>query len=127
VSTLQTIYLGLTLRSPIVASAGPVTGDPETAFRLEEAGAGAIVLPSLFEEEILNEELGLNRALEAAGAFAETQGYFPAIEAFDTTADRYVAAIGRAKDHLTIPVIARDRPGRGHDRRAQREPEVDGL
>jgi dihydroorotate dehydrogenase (fumarate) len=107
VSTLQTLYLGLTLRSPIVASAGPATGDPETAVRLEEAGAGAIVLPSLFEEEIVNEELGLNRALEAgAGAFAETQSYFPTIEAFDTTADRYVAALGRAKDHLTIPVIA---------------------
>jgi dihydroorotate dehydrogenase (fumarate) len=106
-STLQTLYLGLTLRSPIVASAGPVTRDLETAVRLEEAGAAAIVLPSLFEEEIVNEELGLNRALEAgAGAFAETQSYFPTIEAFDTTADRYVAALGRAKSHLSIPVIA---------------------
>jgi dihydroorotate dehydrogenase (fumarate) len=106
-STLQTLYLGLTLRSPIVASAGPLTRDLETAVRLEEAGAAAIVLPSLFEEEIVNEELGLNRALETgAGAFAETQSYFPTIEAFDTTADRYVAALARAKTHLTIPVIA---------------------
>lgn len=106
-STLQTLYLGLALRSPIVASAGPLTRDVETAVGLEEAGAAAIVLPSLFEEEIVNEELGLNRALEAgAGAFAETQSYFPAIEAFETTADRYVAALGRAKSHLSIPVIA---------------------
>jgi dihydroorotate dehydrogenase (fumarate) len=107
VSTLQTIYLGLTLRSPIVASAGPVTRDLDDAVRLEEAGAGAIVLPSLFEEEILNEELGLNRALEAgAGADAEAQSYFPRIEAFDTTADRYIASVSAAKSHLTIPVIA---------------------
>jgi dihydroorotate dehydrogenase (fumarate) len=75
--------------------------------RLEEAGAAAIVLPSLFEEEIVNEELGLNRALEAgAGAFAETQSYFPTIEAFDTTADRYLAALEQAKRRLAIPVIA---------------------
>jgi len=106
-STLQTLYLGLTLRSPIVASAGPVTRELDNAVRLEEAGAGAIVLPSLFEEDILNEELGLNRALEAgAGAGAEAQSYFPTIEAFDTTADRYVAALAVAKRHLTVPVIA---------------------
>jgi len=106
-STLQTAYLGLTLRSPIVASAGPATRGLDNAVRLEEAGAGAIVLPSLFEEEIVNEELGLNRALEAgAGADAEAQSYFPTIEAFDSTADRYIAAVWAAKSHLTIPVIA---------------------
>jgi dihydroorotate dehydrogenase (fumarate) len=107
VSTLQTLYLGLTLRSPIVVSAGPATRDPESAVRLEEAGAAAIVLPSLFEEEILNEELGLNRALEAgAGTVAESQSYFPTIEAFDTTADRYLTALEQAKRRLAIPVIA---------------------
>src|SRR5205085_2050927 len=107
-STLQTLYLGLTLRSPIVASAGPATGDPDTAVRLEEAGAGAVVLPSLFEEEVLREELGLNGALDAgAGAFPEVGGgYFPAVDAFDTVADRYVSALGRAKHHLSVPVIA---------------------
>jgi dihydroorotate dehydrogenase (fumarate) len=107
VSTLQTMYLGLTLRSPIVASAGPVTGDLDLAVRLEEAGAGAVVLPSLFEEEILHEEMALNAALEAgAGAFPEAQSYFPAVESLETAADRYVAAVERAKRHLTVPVIA---------------------
>jgi dihydroorotate dehydrogenase (fumarate) len=107
VSTLQTLYLGLTLRSPIVASAGPATGDLETAVRLEEAGAGAIVLPSLFEEEILHEELSLNAALETgAGAFPEASSYFPAVDAFETIADRYVASVERTKHHLAIPVIA---------------------
>ena len=61
---LRTSYLGLDLRSPIVASAAPDNGKPDTARLLERAGAGAIVLPSLFEEEILAEEVGLNRSLE---------------------------------------------------------------
>ena len=57
---LDTTYLGLALRSPIVASAGPLTGDPDTAARLADAGAGAIVLPSLFEEEIVHEQVELD-------------------------------------------------------------------
>jgi hypothetical protein len=65
---LRTRYLGLDLRSPIVASAAPHNGEPETARRLEAAGVGAIVLPSLFEEEIVAEELGLNRARAGDGA-----------------------------------------------------------
>ena len=57
---LTTTYLGLELRSPIVASASPLTGDADGASRMEDAGAGAIVLPSLFEEEVLHEELELD-------------------------------------------------------------------
>ena len=79
---LTTRYLGLTLRSPIVASAAPHNNQPDTAGRLERAGVGAIVLPSLFEEEILAEELGLNRSLEqGTEAFAEALDYFPAVDA----------------------------------------------
>ena len=89
---LRTRYLGLELRSPIVASSSPLTGDPASARRLEEAGAGAIVLPSLFEEEILNEELQLDRALEAGHEqFAEALDYFPAIDAYPGVGDRYLA------------------------------------
>jgi dihydroorotate dehydrogenase (fumarate) len=106
-STLQTVYLGLMLRSPIVASAGPATRDLDSAVRLEEAGAGAVVMPSLFEEEIVHEELGFNGVLEAgAGAFPDADGYFPTVQAFDTIADRYVAALAQFKHHLTVPVIA---------------------
>jgi dihydroorotate dehydrogenase (fumarate) len=57
VTALDTLYLGLNLRSPIVASAGPLTGDPDTAARLADAGAGALVLPSLFEAEVAHEEI----------------------------------------------------------------------
>lgn len=111
-----------------MASAGPVTGDLGTAVRLEEAGAGAIVLPSLFEEEILHEEWGLNGALEAgAGAFPEAHSYFPAVEAFDTTADRYFTTVRLAKKHLSVPVIASLKPqrpaGAGRDPR-QRRPDA---
>ena len=75
---LRTRYLGLELRSPLVASASPLTGEAPIARRLEEAGAAAIVLPSLFEEEILNEEIELNRSLEAGTEqFAEALDYFP--------------------------------------------------
>ncbi len=62
---LRTRYLGLDLRSPIVASASPLTGELASARRLEQAGAAAIVLPSLFEEEIVFEEIEINRSLEA--------------------------------------------------------------
>jgi dihydroorotate dehydrogenase (fumarate) len=106
-TTLDTLYLGLELRSPLVASAGPATGDLETAVRLEEAGAGAIVLPSLFEEEILHEEVEMNRALDTgSGQFPEATSYFPAVETFETAGDRYVRYLGQAKKHLTVPVIA---------------------
>jgi dihydroorotate dehydrogenase (fumarate) len=107
VTDLTTTYLGLKLRSPIVASAGPHTGDPLTVERLEAAGAGAAVLPSLFEEEILHEEIELNRALEAGTErFWESVDYFPVVPKFDTATDRYLALIERTKAAVSIPIIA---------------------
>ena len=104
---LRTRYLGLELRSPIVASAAPQNGEPAMAARLEAAGAGAIVLPSLFEEEILAEELGLNHALEQGTEhFAEALDYFPAVQEFFGAADRYVAALERVRTQATVPIIA---------------------
>ena len=104
---LRTNYLGLELRSPIVASASPSTGDPDTARLLDEAGVGAIVLPSLFEEQILNEEVELNRSLEAgSGQFAEALEYFPTIEAFAGVGERYLACLRQIRAGSTVPVIA---------------------
>jgi dihydroorotate dehydrogenase (fumarate) len=104
---LRTTYLGLDLRSPIVASAGPLTRDLEAAERLEAAGAGAIVMPSLFEEEIVHEEVELTFALEAgAEHFAEALEYFPRFPEVDSFLDHYLATISELKDALTIPVIA---------------------
>jgi dihydroorotate dehydrogenase (fumarate) len=104
---LSTRYLGLELRSPIVASAAPHNGEPTMAGRLEAAGVGAIVLPSLFEEEILAEELGLNRSLEQGTEhFAEAIDYFPAVGSFLHAGDRYVASLERIKSQVAVPVIA---------------------
>ena len=104
---LRTRYLGLELRSPIVASAAPPNREPATAGLLERAGAGAIVLPSLFEEEILAEEIELNRSLEQGTEhFAEALDYFPAVEGFVGAADRYLASLERVKARVTVPIIA---------------------
>lgn len=104
---LRTRYLGLELRSPIVASAAPHNAEAAMARRLEAAGVGAIVLPSLFEEEILVEEIGLERSLEQGTEhFAEALDYFPRVVAFVGTADRYVAGLERIKAQSMIPIIA---------------------
>ena len=104
---LRCRYLGLDLNSPIVASASPLNDDPDIAKRIEDAGASAIVMPSLFEEEILREEVELNRSLEAGSEhFAEALDYFPDIDDFATASDRYLAKIEALKAALEVPVIA---------------------
>jgi dihydroorotate dehydrogenase (fumarate) len=104
---LRTRYLGLELRSPIVASASPLTREPDTARMLEEAGAAAIVLPSLFEEEILHEEDQLNESLDAGtDQFAEALSYFPNMASFAGAGDRYLARLEEIKSRSAIPVIA---------------------
>jgi dihydroorotate dehydrogenase (fumarate) len=100
-------YLGLDLRSPVVASASPLTRDADTVARIEAAGAAAVVLPSLFEEEILHEEVELTRALEAGSEhFAEALDYFPAVDGFADTGARYLGDLERVKARVAIPVIA---------------------
>ncbi|MDA8236343.1 MAG: dihydroorotate dehydrogenase-like protein [Chloroflexi bacterium] len=103
---LRTRYLGLELRSPLVASPSPLTGELESALALADAGAGALVLPSLFEEEILHEELEINRSLDAGtDEFAEALDYFPAVETLAFAGDRYLAHLRRLKAAVAIPVI----------------------
>ncbi len=104
---LGTRYLGLELRSPLVASPSPLTRDPDGAAQLVEAGAAALVLPSLFEEEILHEELELDRSLQAGSdQFAEALGYFPAITSYSGTGDQYLDRLRRIKAQVAVPVIA---------------------
>jgi dihydroorotate dehydrogenase (fumarate) len=103
---LTTRYLGLSLRSPIIASASPITRDPGQALQLDRAGVGAIVLPSLFEEEVENEELELSASLDAGTeAFAESLDYFPEVETFIGEGDRYLRALERVKRQVGVPVI----------------------
>ena len=75
---LTTRYLGLKLKNPLVASAGPLTGDLDTLRRLEDAGAAAAVFPSLFEEQIEHEEMEIHNFFEFhAHSNAESRTYFP--------------------------------------------------
>ena len=106
-SGLATHYLGLALRSPLVASAGPLTGHLETLVQLQDAGAGAVVLPSLFEEEVVGEALRLDRALElGAEQSGEATGYFPTMDFSDLGPDRHVRLVEEAKAALDVPVVA---------------------
>lgn len=104
---LRTEYLGLSLRTPLVASSSPLTGNLDDLRRLEDAGASAVVLPSLFEEEIEFEALEIHRLLETgAEAFAEAPSYFPELADYDTGPEGYLELVARAKQALAIPVIA---------------------
>ncbi len=104
---VTTRYLGLELSSPVVASASPLTGRLDTVAAIVDAGAAAVVLPSLFEEEILQEEVELNRALEAGSEhFAEALDYFPDVVDIAHAGDRYVTRLAETRAAVQVPVIA---------------------
>jgi len=107
VTDLATEYLGLHLRSPLVASSSPLTGNLDDLRRLEDAGAGAVVLPSLFEEQIEHEAVQVDRVLETgAGMFGEALTFFPDLGDYDTGPDRALELVRRAREALDVPVIA---------------------
>jgi dihydroorotate dehydrogenase (fumarate) len=106
---LATKYLGLELKNPLVASASPLNGKLDNLRRLEDAGAAAIVLPSLFQEQIEAEaETVASRIDVYAGSSPEAASYFPAVVSgpYGVRPDRYLDLVRRAKDALSIPVIA---------------------
>ena len=104
---LSTTYLGFHLRSPIVLSSSPLTEELDTIRRAEDAGAGAIVLPSLFEEQLTLESHDLDRQLSHhAYSVAEALTYFPEPDAFAMGPDAYLERIRRVKAAIEIPVIA---------------------
>jgi len=100
-------YLGLALRTPLVASAGPHTGDVDGLRRLEDAGISAAVLPSLFEEEIVRAALQLDDVLEqGAESFGESLSYFPELDDYGSGPQRYLALVAEASERLSIPIVA---------------------
>ncbi len=104
---LRSTYLGLELRSPLVASASPLTGTLASLSALEEAGAAAVVLPSLFEEQIEHEETTVHDMLEqGAQSFGEALTYFPEMDDYNTGPGSYLEHVAAAKAALSIPVIA---------------------
>jgi len=104
---LRTPYLGMALRCPLIASSSPLTNNLDDLRRLEDAGAGAVVLPSLFEEQIEGDSLKVHRWLETgAGAHVEASTYFPELDDYDLGPDSYLELVTRAAEALEIPVIA---------------------
>ena len=104
---LSTSYLGLKLANPVMASSSPLTGSIDTLRQLEEAGVSAVVLPSLFEEQIEHEAMEAHRLVEyGAESFAEALGgYFPELDSYNTGPQLYLDQVAAAKESLSIPVI----------------------
>jgi len=104
---LSTTYMNLPLTSPLVPSASPMTMDLDALRRLEDAGAGAVVLGSLFEEQIAHDAGELEHYLHyGADRFAESLSYFPDVGEFRLGAEEYLEHIANARQALGIPVIA---------------------
>jgi dihydroorotate dehydrogenase (fumarate) len=104
---LTTKYLGLTLKNPLIIAACPLTQRLETLVRLEAAGAAAVVLPSLFEEQITHDEVEMTRVHEiGTESFAESLTYFPDADDYHTGPESYLDFIEKAKFAVKVPVIA---------------------
>ena len=103
---LSTNYLGLHLKNPVMPGASPLVDNLDNARRLEDAGAAAIVMHSLFEEQITNDQIAEFAHTEnSAESFAEAVSYFPQQEDYALGPDRYLNQISRIKQSVDIPVI----------------------
>ena len=104
---LSTTYLGLPLPHPIVASAGPIAHTLDGIRRLEDGGAAAIVLPSLFEEQIERENEALTRLMaEGADSTGEASSYFPSMGEVAAGSGAYLDLVRRARERVQVPIIA---------------------
>jgi dihydroorotate dehydrogenase (fumarate) len=103
---LSTEYLGLKLRTPLVASASPLCKDVDNVRRLADAGVGAVVLQSLFEEQIDAESTELDRMLSSGVETYEAQSYFPDMTSYNIGPDGYLENIRLLKGAVHVPVIA---------------------
>lgn len=104
---LSTKYLGLTLKNPVVLAACPLTERTDLLKRFEDAGAAAAVLPSLFEEQIVHDDVQLFAAHEVpANHYAESTTYFPEQDDYRFGTDSYLEKIEAAKKAVSFPIIA---------------------
>jgi dihydroorotate dehydrogenase (fumarate) len=103
---LSTRYLGLRLKSPLVHSASPLTRQLDNIRRLEDEGASAVVLYSLFEEEIDRDALAMQEYMTFSGhSYAEAQSYFPDLDLYSAGPDAYLELVHKAKEAVQIPII----------------------
>src|SRR5262245_5329444 len=104
--SLSTNYLGLVLKNPIVASSSPLSHTVESIQRLEEAGASAVVMYSLFEEQITFDSFYVDHYLRnSTNSYAESLSYFPEMDSYNVWPDEYLNLIRRAKESVDIPII----------------------
>src|SRR5512147_698505 len=104
---LSTNYLGLKLRTPLVPAASPLSEEIDSIKQMEDNGAAAVVLYSLFEEQLRQESAELNFNLEhGTNSFAEALTYFPEPEEFRLGPEEYLKHISKAKQAVRIPIIA---------------------
>jgi dihydroorotate dehydrogenase (fumarate) len=105
-TNLSTTYLGLKLKNPLVASASPLSKRIDKAKKLEDAGVAAIVMYSLFEEQIIHESLELDHFLtRGSDSFAEAQSYLPDGGMYGVSPEKYLNQVAGLKKTLSIPVI----------------------
>jgi dihydroorotate dehydrogenase (fumarate) len=103
---LSTTYMGLKLKNPLVLSASPLSDQVDVVRRAEDAGASAVVMRSLFEEQLSHEAAQLDHYLSAGtDTFAESLTYFPAIEEYKLGPDEYLKHIAKLKSAVDIPII----------------------
>ncbi|MBK6363588.1 MAG: dihydroorotate dehydrogenase-like protein [Saprospiraceae bacterium] len=106
-TNLNSKYLGLSLKSPLVVSANPLSQEIGNILSMEDNGAGAVVLFSLFEEQIRAEALKVEEVYRSTtNPFAETSGFFPELENYAVGTGQYLEIIRQAKERVDIPVIA---------------------
>ncbi len=104
---LETSYLGFELKNPIVPSASPLSRDVDTVKQLEDAGASAVIMYSLFEEQIRHEAEEIDHFMEhGTDSFSEALSYFPEVHEFTRGPDKYLEHIKALKEAVDIPVIA---------------------
>jgi len=104
---LSTNYLGFKLKSPVVVSSTPLSESLENVHRMEDAGASAIVLTSLFEEQLALESRALDEDLSrGTESFAESLGYLPDLDDYRMTHEVYLDHLRRAKEAVKIPIMA---------------------
>ena len=103
---LSTHYLGLKLKNPLVPSSTPLSRHLDPVLHLEDAGAAAIVMHSLFEEDVRNDEKMIDRFLVNPSSFGESAGHLPFANDYQSKLDTYLEQITQLKQRLAIPVVA---------------------
>jgi dihydroorotate dehydrogenase (fumarate) len=104
---LSTTWLGLSLRSPLIVAASPLSKDPNAIAAAVASGAGAVVMHSLFEEQLIHEQMAAHRFIDARiDMDAETQSILPGSDAFSVDAEPYLAELERLKKRVDVPILA---------------------